>query len=89
VILAVVLVAELRVVTVNVALVAPEGIVTEAGTVAFDDEDARVTTYPVDGAGLAILTVPVEFALPPITVVGFSVMLVGPSAETDSVALAV
>jgi hypothetical protein len=53
------------VVTVNVAGVAPDGIVTVAGTVArpvFDE--VRVTGYPAVGAALEMVTVPVDGEAP-------------------------
>ena len=62
-----------RVVIWNVALLAPEAMLTLAGTVAaavvlLD----RVTTIPDDGAAALSVTVPCD-GLPPITVVGFNV----------------
>ena len=67
-------------VTVNVAEELPTAIVTVAGTVAalvrlLDS----VTTAPPPGATLFKVTVAVEFAEPPLTVVGFKV-----SEVTDS-----
>ena len=63
-----------RVVTVNVALVAPEGTVTEAGTVATEVLLlASVTTAPPAGAFPLSDTVPRELA-PPVTLVGFRLM---------------
>jgi hypothetical protein len=59
--------------TVNVALVAPAGMVTLDGTVAKDVLLlASATTTPPDGAGAVKLTRPVEESLPR-TVVGFRV----------------
>jgi len=68
------LVGELgKVVTVKLALVAPPGIVTLAGTLAVSGRLLqRLTATPTDGAGLASLTVPVA-ELPPPTVVGLTV----------------
>lgn len=57
------------VLTVNVAVVAPDATVTVAGTVPFAELDARLMTEPPVGAGPLMVTVPVD-ALPPITVVG-------------------
>jgi hypothetical protein len=60
------------VVTGNVALVAPAGIVTLAGTVvAVVLLLMRVTTAPPLGAGPLSMTLPVE-GDPPLTLVGFS-----------------
>ena len=62
-----------RVVTVNVALVAPAGMVTLAGTVATAVLLlARETRAPPLGAGPLSVTLPVE-GDPPLTLVGFSV----------------
>ena len=58
--------------TVNVALVFPLEIVTIAGTVAAPVLLLRLTTRPLDGASLEIVTVPVE-DVRPTTVVGLSV----------------
>ena len=61
------------VVTVKVALLAPEAILTLAGTVAAAKLLlVRVTTTPDGGAAALSVTVPWD-GLPPITLVGFSV----------------
>ena len=60
------------VVTVNVALVAPAGTVTLAGTVATVALAESVTTAPPDGAALVSVTVPCEVP-PPVTLAGLSV----------------
>ena len=76
----VVVVATVRVVTVNVPLVAPAAIVVVAGTVAADVlPDERLTVRPPEGAAELIVIVPVEGRLPK-TVVGFNVrfVIVGP-----------
>jgi hypothetical protein len=63
-----------NVVTVKLALVAPPGIVTLAGTLAESGRLlARLTATPTGGAALASLTVPVA-ELPPPTVVGLTVI---------------
>lgn len=67
-------------VTGNVADVALGLTVTEVGTVAADPLLLEsVTNTPSEGAGLFSVTVPVEFVMPPITVVGLS-----DSEETDT-----
>ena len=58
--------------TVNVALVAPAGIVTLEGTLATPLLLDSVIRAPAAGAGPLSVTVPVEDCKPPITVVGFS-----------------
>lgn len=68
---AVALLATVMLVTVNVAVVELAATVTEAGTVAADVLLLeRDTTAPPVGAGPLSVTVPVELALPPTTVVG-------------------
>ena len=57
------------VVIMNVALVAPEAIVTPAGTAALELLLERATTAPPAGAAPVRVTVPVELA-PPYTTVG-------------------
>lgn len=58
-------------VTMKVVVVAPAGIVAVAGTVAtLVVPESRVIARPAAGAGLEIVTVPVE-GVPPVTVVGF------------------
>src|SRR2546426_5332657 len=57
--------------TVNVALVAPAGTVTLAGTVAAELLLDSATCAPPAGAGPSSVAVPVEL-LPPVTVVGFT-----------------
>jgi hypothetical protein len=59
------------VLTVNVALVAPEAIVTLAGTVAAAAPLERLTTAPLLGAGPLRVTVPVEEE-PAVTLLGLS-----------------
>lgn len=60
-------------VAVNVAEVAPAATVTLAGTVAADVLLLEsVTLAPPEGAAEESVTVPVEFALPPTTLVGLS-----------------
>lgn len=77
-----------KVVTANVTDVAPEGTVTEVGTVAVGTlELERKTGTPPVGAAAEIVTVPVTL-LPPTTVVGASVRAVGRGAVAVSVAFA-
>ena len=57
------------VLTVKVAVVAPERTVTDAGTVAVALLDESVTTVPAEGAALVRVTVPVD-VLPAMTEVG-------------------
>jgi hypothetical protein len=60
-----------NVVMVNVALVAPPVTITVGLTVAAEVFPLdRATVTPAAGAGLLNVTVPVELALPPITLVG-------------------
>jgi hypothetical protein len=73
--------------TVKVALLAPDAILTLAGTVAaavllLD----RVTTTPGEGAAALSVTVPCD-VLPPPTLVGFSVKELSTAAE-DTVSVA-
>ena len=70
-----------NVLTTNVADTLPEGIVTDAGTVAEPTLDDSFTTMPVLGAGPERLTVPVEL-VPPTTLVGLSVRLVNTGGFT-------
>lgn len=73
----------LCVLTVNVTLVAPAGIVTFDGTVATDVLllDSTTTTPP-EGAGALSVTVPVE-ELPPLTLVRFRVSEANDTPELD------
>jgi hypothetical protein len=60
-------------VTANVAVIEPEGMVTEAGTVAAAVLPLEsITVVPPGGAGLVMVTCPVEMS-PPVVVVGFRV----------------
>jgi len=77
-----------KVVDVNVAVVAPAAMVTDAGGVVCELEAERLTTMPPVGAALLIVTVPVVL-LPPRTVVGFNVKPVSTGALTAKVAVAV
>jgi hypothetical protein len=63
----------MAVLTVNVALVAPAGMVTLEGTEAAALLVARFTGAPSEGAGPLSVTVPVEDCRPPITLEGFKV----------------
>ena len=80
VMVAVVEVVTALVVTVKVALVAPAGTVTLAGTVTAVELSDSVTTAPPDGAGALNLTVTV-MELPPTTLVWLSetAEIVGPT----------
>jgi hypothetical protein len=71
VIVATVEVVTAEVVTVNVRLVAPAGIVTLAGTVTAAELSDKLTTAPPEGAAALSVTVPVE-ELPPTTAVGLT-----------------
>jgi len=81
-----VFVATALVVTVKVAEVAPEGTVTEAGTVAAALLLVRLTTKPAVGAALEIVTVPVDETLPT-TVVGLGESAATVGAVIDRVAV--
>src|SRR6202008_3159449 len=61
------------VLTVNVALVFPAGIVTLDGTLAAPLLLESVTCAPAAGAGPLNATVPVDDCAPPVTLVGFNV----------------
>ena len=63
----------LDVLTVNVALLAPAGMNTLAGTLAAPLLLERVTCTPPTGAGALRVTVPLEVCKPPTTLVGFNV----------------
>jgi len=74
-----------NVVTVKVALVAPDATVTDAGTVAREVlDEVRATTAPPVPAALEIVTVPVD-GVTPATVVGLSETVVTVGARTVSV----
>src|SRR5215469_12242722 len=61
------------VLTVKLALVAPAGMVTVAGTLAALLLLDSATCAPPEGAAALSVTVPVEICTPPTTLVGFSV----------------
>ena len=61
------------VLTVKLALLAPAGMVTLAGTLAAVSLLESVTCAPAAGAGPLRVTVPVDDCAPPVTLVGFSV----------------
>ena len=61
------------VLTVNIALVAPAGMNTVAGTLAAPLLLERATCTPPAGAGALRVTEPLEGCEPPITLVGLSV----------------
>jgi len=77
------------VVTVKVAEFDPARTVTEAGTDAAALFEARVTVVPPVGAPLERVTVPVELAKPPITVVGLTETPVNAPGVTVRLAVAV
>jgi len=72
--------------TINVAVVAPAGTVTEPVTVALALFDDRLTTVPLGPAGPFRVTVPLD-VLPPTTEVGERVTLIREAALTVSVAV--
>jgi hypothetical protein len=86
VIVAVVFVETGRVLTVNVALVAPATTTTLAGTVALDELEDSVTVAPPVGAWPFNVTVPVD-ELPPATEAGLSEMPVSTAGVIVKVAV--
>jgi hypothetical protein len=76
-------------VAVNVAVVAPAVTVTLAGVDAADDVSDRVTVRcaAVPAAGPFKVTVPIEFAMPPSTLVGFKLNEMTEGGTTVSVAV--
>jgi hypothetical protein len=76
------------VVTVKVAVVAPAGTVTLAGSDAAALLSDNVTTVPAEGAGPVKVTVPVE-EVPPVTLEGLSVREVRAERSTVKVAVLV
>ena len=75
-----------NVLIVNVALLLPDGTVTDAGTVAFELFEDRVTTSPPEPASPLRVTVPVE-VVPPRTVVGLTETLETVASVTVSTAV--
>jgi len=75
------------VVMVNVALVLSGGIVTLAGTPAAGELLASANTTPLSGAGLLMVTVPVE-ELPPVRLVGLTENVPSSGGATVRVAVA-
>jgi hypothetical protein len=76
------------VVTVKVALLLPPATVTLAGTVVDDEVSLNDTTRPPLGAGPLKVTVPCEL-LPPVTLVGFSEIVLNAGGFTVRVAVMV
>jgi len=74
------------VVTAKVAVVAPAATVAVPGTVAAALPEDKATDRPPVGAGLLIVTVPVE-ELPPSTIDGFRATAVAVGAATAKVAV--
>jgi hypothetical protein len=72
--------------TVNVALVLPAAIVTDAGTLAAALLLVRDTVAPPVGAVLPSVTVPCE-PLPPVTVVGFKLKELSDGGVTVRIAV--
>jgi hypothetical protein len=87
VIVAVVSVPTAALVAVKLTLVAPEGTVTDEGTVALVVEDERAIGRPAAGAGVPIVSVP-SVVEAPVTEVGLKVSETKPDEEIVSTALA-